>query len=210
MLDYTIVDNIKERLATRVFIDTGLGDAPSGLQQTISINLISISANQIEEWMNAHLQLIYNLPLLFPHAILNAVAEKLIMADILTSVYEGNVGLGGDNNYISILKQAALDLFQSLFSGTGITIIGATATLQNSPNQQQLQVRFIPLPNEIVKTSIGLGTDLWNTTETPESYYIGEKDKNEDGSVVRNNRSRVPIDFYDNSPNRYGDSYRCP
>ena len=207
MLYYTIIDNIKERLSTRVYIDTGLGDMPTGIQQTISINLISISAGQIEEWMNAHLQLIYDLPLLFPHAILNAVAEKLIMADILTSVYEGNVGLGGDNNYISTIKQSALDLFQSLFTGTGITIIGATATPQNSPGQQQLQARFIPLLKETVKTSIGLGTDLWNITETPQSYYIGDKAENEDG-IIRKDRSRVSIDFY--SDKYYQDSYRCP
>lgn len=204
MLYYTIIDNIKERLSTRVYIDTGLGDVPTGLQQTVSINLISISAGQIEEWMNAHLQLIYELPLLYPHAILNAVAEKLIMADILTSVYEGNVGLSGDNNYITVLKQSALDLFQSLFAGTGITIIGATATPQNSPGQQQLQSRFIPLPKETVKTSIGLGTDLWNTTETPQSFYIGDKRENESG-VNRRDRNRASIDFYDSS---YRDCYR--
>ena len=207
MLNYTVIDNIKERLSTRVYIDTGLGDMPTGIQQTVSINLISISASQIEEWMNAHLQLIYDLPLLFPHAILNAVAEKLIMADILTSVYEGNVGLGGDNNYISTIKQSALDLFQSLFIGTGITIIGATATPQNSPNQQQLQARFIPLPKEIVKTSIGLGTDLWNSTETLQGYYIGDKRENENG-VRRKDRSRVAIDFYSDIYTPFGDSYR--
>ena len=207
MLYYTIIDNIKERLSTRVYIDTGLNDVPTGIQQTISINLISISAGQIEEWMDAHLQLIYDLPLLFPHAILNAVAEKLIMADILTSVYEGNVGLGSDNNYISTIKQSALDLFQSLFTGTGITIIGSTSTPQNSPNQQQLQARFIPLPKEIVKTSIGLGTDLWNTTETPQSYYLGDKAANESG-VTRKDRSLVFIDFYGDSYRQ--DSYRCP
>lgn len=204
MLYYTLIDNIKERLATRMFIDTGMGDIPSGLQQSVSVNLISISAAQIEEWMNAHLQLIYEMPLLYPHPILNAVAEKLIMADILVSVYEGSVAMGGDNGYIGNLKQSALDLFQSLFIGTGITIIGATATPQNNPNQQQLQARFIPLPNEIVKTSIGMGTDLWLQTETPQSYYIGDKKESEDG-VSRRDRSRVSIDFYGD---HYSDSYR--
>lgn len=196
MLRYTIIDNIKERLSTRMFVDTGMGDLPSGLQQTVSVNLISISAAQIEEWMDAHLQLLYELPLQTQHPILNAVAEKLIMADILVSVYEGSVAIGGDNGYISNLKQSALDLFQSLFIGTGITIIGATATPQNSPGQQQLQARFIPLPNETVKTSIGMGTDLWLQTETPQSYYIGDKKESENG-ITRSDRSRISIDFYE-------------
>lgn len=207
MLQYTIIDNIKERLSTRMFVDTGMGDSPSVNQQSVSINLISISATQIEEWMNAHLQLIYELPLLYPHPILNAVAEKLIMADILVSVYEGNVGLGGDSGYISNLKQSALDLFQSLFIGTGITIVGATPTPQNAAGQQQLQARFIPLPNETVKTSIGMGTDLWLQTETPQSYYIGDKNEKENG-VQKKDRSRVYIDFYDDRYTQNRGSYR--
>jgi hypothetical protein len=96
--------------------------------------------------------------------------------------------------------------------GTGINIAGATPTPQNNPNQNQLQARFIPLAGEILKTSIGIeGQDLqlWQTTETPQSYYIGDQNKT-NSDVQSTNRSRVKIDFYEDRYSDAGRSYRCP
>jgi hypothetical protein len=209
MLNYTVLDNIKERLQTRMFVDTtGTGTVSSiGGQQVISYNLMMLSAGQVEEWMDSYLRLLYTIPLQQPHPILNAVAEKLIISDILSNYYEGTVGLSNDQGLGNTSRQQALDLFQSLFMGTGIIIVGAAAVPQNNPNQQQLQVRFIPLIGETLNTSIGAegqDTQLWNTTETPQGYYVGRKSDFSDDSINTVDRSRTMIDFYHDRYDRRG------
>jgi hypothetical protein len=214
MLKYTNISDIKEVLAPRLAIDdnSGVVVPTIGGQQTVSYRVVERIGYEIEEWMDSHLRLIYEMPLLQEHYILKNIAKKLVISDLMFYYFEGQVQLSGDSNVMASSRLAALDLFQSLFMGTGIVIPGATPTPQNNPNQNQLQARFIPLAGEILKTSIGIeGQDLqlWQTTETPQSYYIGEQNKT-DPNVQSYDRSRVKIDFYEDRYTDAGRSYRCP
>lgn len=212
MLKYVDITDIKEVLAPRLAIDDGLGTiVPSiGGQNIVSYRTVERIGNEVEEWMNSHLRLIYEMPLLQSHYILQNIAKKLVISDLMFYYFEGQVQLSNDNNVMASARLAALDLFQSLFMGTGIVIAGSTATPQNNAGQQQLQARFIPLAGEILKTSIGIeGQDLqlWATTETTQSYYIGDQNKT-DPNVQSRDRSRVKIDFYEDRYTNQGGSYR--
>lgn len=213
MLKYVDITDIKEVLAPRLAIDDGGVVVPSiGGQQTVTYRTVERIGFEIEEWMDAHLRLIYEMPLLLDHYILKNIAKKLVISDLMFYYFEGQVQLSGDSNVTSAARLAGLDLFQSLFMGTGIVIAGATPTPQNNPNQNQLQARFIPLAGEVLKTSIGIeGQDLqlWQTTETPQSYYIGDQNKT-DPNVQSRDRSRIKIDFYEDRYTNQGGSYRCP
>lgn len=214
MLKYTDITDIKEVLAPRLAIDDNSGiPVPSiGGQQTVTYRTVERIGLEVEEWMDSHLRLIYEMPLLQEHYILKNIAKKLVISDLMFYYFEGQVQLSGDSNVMASSRLAALDLFQSLFMGTGIVIAGATATPQNQAGQQQLQARFIPLAGEILKTSIGIeGQDLqlFTTTETPQSYYIGEQNKT-DPNVQSYDRSRVKIDFYEDRYTNQAGSYRCP
>lgn len=214
MLKYTDITDIKEVLAPRLAIDdnSGVVVPTIGGQQTVTYRTVERIGLEVEEWMDSHLRLIYEMPLLQEHYILKNIAKKLVISDLMFYYFEGQVQLSGDSNVMASSRLAALDLFQSLFMGTGIVIAGATATPQNQAGQQQLQARFIPLAGEILKTSIGIeGQDLqlFTTTETPQSYYIGEQNKT-DPNVQSYDRSRVKIDFYEDRYTDAGRSYRCP
>lgn len=214
MLKYTDITDIKEVLAPRLAIDDGGSPVPTiGGQQSVSYRVVERIGYEIEEWMDAHLRLIYEMPLLEEHYILKNIAKKLVISDLMFYYFEGTTQLSGDSNVMASSRLAALDLFQSLFMGTGIVIAGATPTPQNQAGQQQLQARFIPLAGEILKTSIGIeGQDLqlWQTTETPQSYYIGDQNKT-NSDVESLNRSRVKIDFYEDRYTNQSGSYReCP
>lgn len=214
MLKYTDISDIKEVLAPRLAIDDGLGTpVPTiGGQQTVTYRTVERIGLEVEEWMDSHLRLIYEMPLLYDHYILKNIAKKLVISDLMFYYFEGTTQLSGDSNVMATSRLAALDLFQSLFMGTGIVIAGATPTPQNNPGQQQLQARFIPLAGEILKPSIGVeGQDvqLWLNTETPQSYYIGDQNKTNQG-VSSTDRSRVKIDFYEDRYTNQSGSYRCP
>lgn len=214
MLKYTDITDIKEVLSPRLAIDDGLGTiVPSiGGQNIVSYRTVERIGNEVEEWMDSHLRLIYEMPLLQSHYILQNIAKKLVISDLMFYYFEGQIQLSGDSGVTSASRQAALDLFQSLFIGTGIVIAGATPMPQNNPNQQQLQARFIPLAGETLKQSIGIegqDTQLWLNTETPQSYYLGNQSKS-DPDVQSYDRSRVKIDFYEDRYDQYKGSYRCP
>lgn len=213
MLNYTNISDIKEVLAPRLSIDDSVTPTISlGGQQSVKYTTVEQIAYEVEEYMDSHLRLIYEMPLLQPHFILSNIAKKLVIADLMLYYFEGNSQLSGDQNVLANSRLAALDLFQSLFMGTGIIIAGATPVPQNVAGQQQLQVRFIPLAGEILKTSIGIdGQDLqlWNSTESLQGYYIGKKEEDRQGLVTKD-RSRVKIDFYGERYYPYGGYTPCP
>ena len=213
MLKYTDITDIKEVLAPRLAIDDNSGiPVPSiGGQQIVTYRTVERIGLEVEEWMDSHLRLIYEMPLLQEHYILKNIAKKLVISDLMFYYFEGTTQLSGDSNVMASSRLAALDLFQSLFMGTGIVIAGATPIPVNTPNQQ-LQARFIPLAGETLKTSIGIEgqeTQLWLTTDTPQSYYIGDQSKS-NPDVQSYDRSRVKIDFYEDRYDQYRGSYRCP
>lgn len=213
MLKYTDLTDIKEVLAPRLTIDDGVTPVQPqiGGQQIVTYRTVERIGLEVEEWMDSYLRLIYEMPLVQPHYILQNIAKKLIIADLMFYYFEGSVQLSNDSNVLATSRIAALDLFQSLFVGTGIVIAGATSMPSNTPNQQ-LQARFIPLAGETLKTSIGVEgqeTQLWLTTDTPQSYYIGDQSKS-NPDVQSYDRSRVKIDFYEDRYSNQGGSYRCP
>ncbi len=213
MLKYTDIDDIREVLAPRLAIADSPTPVPTiGGQNVVSYRVVERIGYEVEEWMDAHLRLIYEMPLVNDHYILKNIAKKLVIADLMFYYFEGAIQLSGDSNVLASSRLAGLDLFQSLFMGTGITIAGATPIPQNNPGQQQLQTRFIPLAGETLKPSIGIegqDTQLWLNTETPQSYYIGDQNKTNSG-VESNDRSRVKIDFYEDRYTYQSGSYRCP
>jgi len=213
MLKYTDLTDIKEVLAPRLSIDDGVTPLQPqiGGQQIVSYRTVERIGFEVEEWMDSYLRLIYEMPLVQEHYILKNIAKKLVIADLMFYYFEGAVQLSNDSNVLASARLAALDLFQSLFIGTGIIIAGATPMPSNTPNQQ-LQARFIPLAGETLKTSIGIegqDTQLWLTTDTPQSYYIGDQSKS-NPDVQSYDRSRVKIDFYEDRYDQYRGSYRCP
>lgn len=158
MAKYTNLNNITLRLQGRLtFSSSSSPFTPTIGSQDINSSLVDLIVEQVEDWLDSFLGLIYELPLIGSHSLLNGVAEKLVISEILLTYYENllDPSQGSDKGFGATLRQQALATFQSLFNGTGIIIPEINSNISNAPGNIQLQSRFIPLPGERLKTYIG-------------------------------------------------------
>jgi len=211
-LIYTNVDNIKLRLTGRLNVNSPTmilgGGSPFLGGQTVNADLINLVAEEVEEFLNSLLNMIYVMPLALPHSVLNGICEKLVISELMTTYFQGSVeGLSSDPGFGAVMRDQSLNTLQGLFIGTGIVVPGSTQSFpENQQNSRQLNARFVPLQGEVLKQFIGVDqdgdnivdSDLWATGAVPSTIIIGSTDGLEPSSLLvqRQNSSTIPIDFY--------------
>jgi hypothetical protein len=167
---------------------------------TIGTEVIVMTAESIEEFIDAYLGMVYEMPLKVKHPYLNEIVEKLIVADVYQVYFPSQSEGGEGDSYPTVLRQQSLNEFQGLFDGLGIFIPGSTNSsnqVQNDETRQQMQSKAMLLPGERLKQYIGYDydgdsisdTDLFklNSNVAPSFYTTGDFDDLEGGDDIINN-----------------------
>lgn len=213
MLKYASIQNIAHRLSSRIKVMTTPGSQVLGMTgTTVGTELIEMTAEAIEEFADCYLGMIYELPLQNRHPYLNAIIEKIIVADVYTLYFPSQSESSEGDSYPSSLRQQALNEFQGLFDGLGIFIPGSTNSsnaIQNDENKTQMQSKAMLLPGETLKKYIGYDydgdnvadTDLFklNSNVAPSFYTTGDLDNLEVGDDVVNNVRTRPRNYRANA-----------
>lgn len=222
VLKYARLDSITRRLAGRITVVDLTDYGITGVTGTeIGNDIIQIIGEEQEEFIDMYLDMIYVMPLINTHPFLAAIVEKLIISDVYYT-YFPTVAESSENtdSFAGIMRQQALNNFQSLFNGLGIFIPGSNNqanSIQNDENSQQMDNKAVKLPGEIYKKYIGYDgdgdgladSDLFklNTNVDPSFYspgelsLLGEGDDIIDGVRVRSRykirgNNRAEIDFW--------------
>lgn len=210
-LKYASVDNIAKRMSPRINVEiSNTNSQVMGITGTsIGTELITLSGESIEEFVDIFLGMIYEMPLKLPHPFLNSIVEKMIVAE----VYSYYFPTAGETNeatefFPQAMRQQALDEFQILFDGLGIFVPGssnASTQLQNDETKQQQAVKVLLLAGETVKPYIGYDfngdsvsdTDLFklNANVQPSFYTTGDFEDLEGGADIINNVRVRPRDY---------------
>lgn len=214
-MKYASLENIEKRLLGRLSFsssdDVGLGGVSGTIVDT---ELVEMIIESTEDFVDLYLGMIYVLPLKNRHPYLNAIVEKMVVAEIYTT-YFPTIGEGSTNtdSFASTLRLNALNEFQSLFNGLGIFIPGSnleTNSLQNDENRSQMVNKAIILPGEELKKYIGydvdgdniVDSDLFkmNTNTSPSFYTTGLFDHiGENESVINGVRVKPLTGFFKNN-----------
>lgn len=200
-LKYASIENITTRLSARIKVVTSPGSQILGMTgSTIGTEAIYMTAESIEEFIDAYLGMVYEMPLQTRHPYLNAIVEKLIVADVYQVYFPSQSEGGEGDTYSGMLRQQSLNEFQGLFDGLGIFIPGSvnsSNSVQNDESRQQMQSKAMILPGETLKRYIGYDydgdnvadTDLFklNSNVAPSFYTTGDFEDAEGGDDVINN-----------------------
>lgn len=201
-LKYASIDNIAKRLSSRIKVIQNPASPILGMTGTsIGTELIELTAEALEEFIDCYLSMVYIMPLRHRHPYLNAIVEKLIVADVYALYFPSQTETPeAGESFPNVLRQQAINEFQGLFDGLGIFIPGSTNSsnsIQNDENRQQLQAKAMILPGELLKSYIGYDfdgdsisdSDLFklNSNVAPSFYTTGEFDDLEIGEDVVNN-----------------------
>lgn len=213
MLKYASITNITRRLAPRIKVVTSPASQVLGITgSSIGTEEIEFTAAAIEEFIDGYLGMVYEMPLQVNHPYLNAIAEKLIVADVYQMYFPSQSEGGEGDSYPSVLRQQSLNEFQGLFDGLGIFIPGSTNAsnqVQNDEGKQQMQSKAMLLPGEKIKPYIGYDydgdsisdTDLFklNSNVAPSFYTTGDFDDMEGGDAVVSNVRIRPRNYRANA-----------
>lgn len=191
-LIYASIDRIAKRLAGRLTIAELSDYGITGITGTqIGTDLIYIVGEAVEEWIDMYLKMIYQMPLVNEHKFLSAIVEKLIISEIYSTYFPSSTETPDNTEAFSnVLRNQALNEFQSLFNGLGIFVPGAstdTWNIQNEETKTQMINKAIILPGEVLKKYIGYDyngdnlpdSDLFklNTNVQPSFYTTGMFEK---------------------------------
>lgn len=214
MLKYATIANIAKRLSSRITVVTNTSNPVLGITGTaIGTELIELTGEAIEEFVDAYLGMVYEMPLKRNHPYLNASVEKLIVADVYLMYFPSqSEGADGSDSFAGVLRQQALNELQGLFDGLGIFIPGSSNSsnsVQNDENRTQMQAKAMILPGEVVKPHIGYDYDGDNVSDTdlfklnvnvqPSFYTTGEFDDLELGAEIVNNIRVRPRNYKEDS-----------
>jgi hypothetical protein len=220
-LKYAKIDSITRRLAGRITVVDLTDYGITGITGTeIGTDIIEIIGLEKEEFIDMYLSMIYVFPLINEHPFLQAIVEKLVISDVYYT-YFPTMAENSENTdtFAGIMRQQALNDFQSLFNGLGIFIPGSSNqanSIQNDENKYQMANKAVMLMGEKIKPYIGYdmdgdGTadsDLYklNTNVSPSFYspgdmsLLGEGEDIIDGIRVRPRyttaRNKADINFW--------------
>lgn len=220
-LRYAKIDSITKRLAGRITVTSVYSTGLTGVTQTeIGLDLIDISGQAQEEFVDLFLGMVYELPLQQEHAFVQSIVEKLIVSDVLLTYFPATSELpDNSDNFALVMRQQALNDLQCLFNGLGIFVPGANqelASIQNDPTQPQLVNKALILKGERLKPFIGYDlngdnvsdTDIFkmNTNQSPSFYTVGDWESLYENATVingvkvrpsRHSSSWVEVNFID-------------
>lgn len=211
-LKYGNVDSITKRLAGRITVVNVYDYGITGITGTqIGTDLIEIIGQDVEEWIEMFLGMLYELPLANNHPFLQAIVDKLVISEIYLSYFPTTSETSDTtDNFANIVRKQALNNFQCLFNGLGMFVPGADVDMnqvQNDENKQQMSSKAIILPGEKLKKFIGYDydgdsisdTDLYklNTNVAPSFYTTGDFEDLQEGLEIVNNIRVRPRRNYD-------------